>query len=161
MSDKIFEIEVEGQETITLKTSDASKMDLSKNPDGSFHLLMDKKAYRLEVLNIKNQGKEYHLKVDGHLVVAKVNDPIDQLVSKMGLSNFAHANVSEIKAPMPGLVLSVDVKAGQEVSEGQALLILEAMKMENVIKSPVDAVISDVSIKPGDAVEKGQILITF
>jgi biotin carboxyl carrier protein len=62
---------------------------------------------------------------------------------------------------MPGKVLSVKVKPGQSVKPGDALLVLEAMKMENVIKSAVEGVVEDVPAKPGMAVEKGELLVAF
>ncbi|MDB5143897.1 MAG: gcdC, partial [Mucilaginibacter sp.] len=71
------------------------------------------------------------------------------------------AKVSEIKAPMPGLVLKLFVSEGTEVKKGDNLFILEAMKMENIIKSPADVTVKTVKIKPGDKVEKGQVLLTF
>jgi biotin carboxyl carrier protein len=62
---------------------------------------------------------------------------------------------------MPGKVLSVKVSPGQFVKPGDALLVLEAMKMENVIKSAVEGVVEDVPAKPGMAVEKGELLVAF
>ena len=79
----------------------------------------------------------------------------------MGLSNLLAAKVSEIKAPMPGMVLKVLVEEGAEIKKGDNLFVLEAMKMENIIKSPADVVVKTIKIKPGDKVEKGQILIQF
>jgi biotin carboxyl carrier protein len=79
----------------------------------------------------------------------------------MGLSNLQSAKVSEIKAPMPGLVLKVFVSNGDEVKKGDNLFILEAMKMENIIKSPSDVSIKNIKIVPGDKVEKGQVLMQF
>ncbi|MCL4140737.1 UNVERIFIED_CONTAM: hypothetical protein GTU68_026156 [Idotea baltica] len=62
---------------------------------------------------------------------------------------------------MPGLVLEVAVTAGQEVAEGDTLLVLEAMKMENVIKASAAGVVTEVKIAAGDSVEKGQVLVGF
>jgi biotin carboxyl carrier protein len=62
---------------------------------------------------------------------------------------------------MPGLVLSILVKEGDEVKKGDNLLVLEAMKMENIIKSPADVTIKFIKIKPSDKVEKNQVLIQF
>ncbi|HEY4196679.1 MAG TPA: acetyl-CoA carboxylase biotin carboxyl carrier protein subunit, partial [Mucilaginibacter sp.] len=78
-----------------------------------------------------------------------------------GLSTLNAAKVSEIKAPMPGLVLKLFVEEGSEVKKGENLFILEAMKMENIIKSPADVTVKTVKIKPGDKVEKGQVLLIF
>jgi biotin carboxyl carrier protein len=60
---------------------------------------------------------------------------------------------------MPGLVLNVLVQAGQEVAKGDALLILEAMKMENVIKASGDGKVKSVKVKQGEAVDKGLLLV--
>lgn len=62
---------------------------------------------------------------------------------------------------MPGLVLEISVADGQEVNAGDSLLILEAMKMENIIKSPGQGVIDEILVKTGQAVDKGQLLIKF
>ena len=67
----------------------------------------------------------------------------------------------DLKAPMPGLVLKVLVKPGDVVKKNDAVLILEAMKMENVIKAPGDAVVSAVHVQERVAVEKGQLLLNF
>jgi biotin carboxyl carrier protein len=69
--------------------------------------------------------------------------------------------VKEIKAPMPGLVLKLLVKEGDTVKKNDPVLILEAMKMENVIKSPGDATVSKIHAQEKTAVEKGQLLVSF
>jgi biotin carboxyl carrier protein len=68
---------------------------------------------------------------------------------------------SLLKAPMPGLVLRVQVTAGQAVAAGSGLVVLEAMKMENELKARVAAKVTTVRVKPGEAVEKGQVLVEF
>ncbi|MDX1317201.1 MAG: acetyl-CoA carboxylase biotin carboxyl carrier protein subunit, partial [Xanthomarina gelatinilytica] len=73
----------------------------------------------------------------------------------------ASKKVNEIKAPMPGLILDIHVKEGQEVKEDDALLILEAMKMENVLTSPRDGIIKSISVSKNDTVDKNQLLIEF
>jgi biotin carboxyl carrier protein len=79
----------------------------------------------------------------------------------LGLDNLQSSKVAELKAPMPGLVLSVLVKEGDEVKKGDNLFVLEAMKMENIIKSPADVTIKSIKIKASDKVEKNQVLIQF
>ena len=79
----------------------------------------------------------------------------------MGFSVGTTKQINFILAPMPGLILEINVEVGQEVNENDNLLILEAMKMENIITSPRDGVIKSISIKKGDAVEKNQLLIEF
>ena len=66
---------------------------------------------------------------------------------------------SVIKAPMPGLVLRIPVEPGNQVSQGQGVLVLEAMKMENEIKAPAAGIVESIQVTPGQAVEKGEVLI--
>ena len=68
---------------------------------------------------------------------------------------------SELKAPMPGKVLDIMVTAGGSVVKGDGVLVLEAMKMENVIKSPADGVIKRIAVVKNQAVEKNEVLIEF
>jgi biotin carboxyl carrier protein len=62
---------------------------------------------------------------------------------------------------MPGLVLNVLVSDGQSVAKGDAVLVLEAMKMENIIKAPADGVVKKVAVVKGDKVEKNQVMISM
>jgi biotin carboxyl carrier protein len=79
----------------------------------------------------------------------------------MGMNNGSSGKVNNIKAPMPGLIIDLKVKVGDEVKQNDPLLILEAMKMENIIKSPGDGMVKNVKVKKGESVEKGQVLIEF
>ncbi len=79
----------------------------------------------------------------------------------MGFSTGSSKDVKLIKAPMPGVVLSVHVKVGQEVSEDESLLVLEAMKMESSLVSPSSGVVKNILVANGNTVEKGQLLIEF
>jgi biotin carboxyl carrier protein len=127
--------------------------------DGSYHLLHDGRAYTAEVVGFNFAAKQVSLRVNGRPQLVTISDGFDQLVKKMGLSaNVAH-RVGAVKAPMPGLVLNILVEAGQPVQQGDPLLILEAMKMENVIKSPGEGVVSRIVAEKGKPVDKGQVLI--
>lgn len=67
----------------------------------------------------------------------------------------------EVKAPMPGLIVAVEVGKGQKVCQGEGLLVLEAMKMQNEIKSPRDGVVTDIQVEKGNTVAKGAVLLTI
>ena len=73
----------------------------------------------------------------------------------------AAAGASDIAAPMPGKVLSINCKAGDAVKAGDCLLILEAMKMENEILAPADGTVSAVNVIVGQTVDSGDALISF
>jgi biotin carboxyl carrier protein len=66
-----------------------------------------------------------------------------------------------LKAPMPGLVVRVQVQPGEKVVAGDPLVVLEAMKMENELKAGAPGVVKSVRVAPGEAVEKGQVLVEF
>jgi biotin carboxyl carrier protein len=68
---------------------------------------------------------------------------------------------AELKAPMPGTVVSIHVAAGERVSAGQTALKLEAMKMLNAIKAPQDAVVAEVRVEAGESVGYGDVLVVF
>ena len=89
-----------------------------------------------------------------------LND-LDVLIKAMGFEVGTSKLVNSIKAPMPGLILDINVRVGQGIKENDALLVLEAMKMENNIISPRSGIIKSISANKGDAVEKGQLLIEF
>lgn len=142
-----------------LSTENIAKLDSVPNEAGTLHVLHQNKAYAATIHALGN--KHYQIVVNGNKYEVKLSDEYDQLVDKMGLSVVNTNVVKEVKAPMPGLVLSVAVEAGQQVEANETLLILEAMKMENVLKSPGDGIIKSINIAQGQAVEKGAILIEF
>ncbi|WP_374948706.1 biotin/lipoyl-containing protein [Mucilaginibacter sp.] len=126
-----------------------------------YHVINDNGSYNAEVVNFNREAKTAEIKVNNTVYRVAAKDQFDVLLEKMGLSSLMTAKVSEIKAPMPGMVLKVLVEEGTEVKKGDNLFVLEAMKMENIIKSPADVTVKTIKIKPGDKVEKGQILIMF
>ena len=79
----------------------------------------------------------------------------------MGFEVGLAKQINAIKAPMPGLILEINVDVGQSVKENDNLLILTAMKMENSFLSPRDGVIKSIAVKVGDSVVKGELLIEF
>jgi biotin carboxyl carrier protein len=101
------------------------------------------------------------VEVDGQIFEVEIRDELDQMLDQLGFSSASTKHIKEIKAPMPGLVLDIAVTEGQEVLEGDRILILEAMKMENSILIHANAKIKEVKVKAGQAVEKGQVLVTL
>lgn len=148
-----------GETTITLNKSDLQLVDIISVGKKSFHILQDGKAFSAELVAADFKTKTMTVQVNGNKYQLSIEDEYDQLVKKMGLSVANQQKIKEIKAPMPGLVLDILIEPGQAVNKGDALLILEAMKMENVLKSAGEGVVKSIEIEKGDAVDKGQIMI--
>jgi biotin carboxyl carrier protein len=137
------------------------ELDMIKSDDDSWHILRNGKSYNIEIIKIDQAEKRVALKINGKTVNVKLTDRFDDLLKSLGMDNMASKKVLELKAPMPGLVLNIVVKEGDSISKGDALLVLEAMKMENNIKSPTDGIIKKIHAVKGNAVEKNQLLISF
>jgi len=133
--------------------------DLKMLSDGRYHILYQGKGYEAEVLELNQSEKKVRLKVNGNIYELEAKDHLDLLLDKLGMSQVNTSKINEVKAPMPGLVLDINVAPGDEIEKGQAVLVLEAMKMENVLKSPGSGVIKSIEVKKGEAVEKGQVLL--
>ncbi|MDF2433716.1 MAG: hypothetical protein JWP44_3347 [Mucilaginibacter sp.] len=126
-----------------------------------WHIINNLGSYNVEVISFDHSQKTAEIKVNNNTYTVTAKDQFDILLDKLGLSSLNAAKVSEIKAPMPGMVLKVFVTEGMEIKKGDNLFVLEAMKMENIIKAPADVIVKTVKIKPGDKVEKGQVLMMF
>jgi biotin carboxyl carrier protein len=145
---------------IELTPTTAKGLDAIQLSDsGQYHILHEGKSYLAEVISLDKITKEIRLKLNGKPQVVKIQDGYDQLVKKMGLSASIIHKISAVKAPMPGLVLSILVEPGQEVVHGEPMVILEAMKMENVIKSPGEGTVKRIVVSKGKPVDKGEVLI--
>jgi pyruvate carboxylase len=135
------------------------ELDIVDAGNGQYHILYNNKSFLTEILEVNYIEKSFVIKVNGDTFSLKISDEYEQLVQKLGLSVDQTEVVKDIVAPMPGLILNIMAKPGQEIDKGDQLLILEAMKMENVIKSPGKGKIKSIEVAEGAAVEKGQLLI--
>lgn len=156
-----YKLSVNQEHNFDLKESDLLQLDeiqLSKN---KFHVLKDNKPFLVEVISTDLASKKYTVKVNNSVYEVAIANELDQLIASMGIQKGRTKVVNAIKAPMPGLILEINVSVGQEVKENDPLLILEAMKMENSFLSPRNGIIKSITVEKGNAVEKGQLLIEF
>jgi biotin carboxyl carrier protein len=135
--------------------------DIIEVKEGSFHVIKNNRSYSVEVIKAEPAEKSFLISVNGNKYQLHVKDRFDELLKSLGMDNLAASKVNEIKAPMPGLVLDIRVAEGDEVKKGDPILVLEAMKMENILKSPTDGIVKKINVKKGLAVEKNQVLIYF
>lgn len=124
-----------------------------------YHLLINGRSVTCEVLHRQAQTRKLELLVNNRALSVTVRSRLDELLDRMGMNTGGTQREQHIKAPMPGLVLSVLVQPGQSIEPGTSLLILEAMKMENIIKAHTAGVVRSVRVAKGEAVEKNQILL--
>jgi len=129
--------------------------------DGRYHVLHKGKSYSAELIAADYATKTFALKINGQRVELQAKDRFDQLLDRLGLSNANAAKVNELKAPMPGLIIDIRVQPGQAVQKGDPLLVLEAMKMENILKAPTDGTIASIKVDLRANVTKGQVLVQF
>ncbi|TKD62487.1 acetyl-CoA carboxylase biotin carboxyl carrier protein subunit [Flavobacterium sp. ASW18X] len=154
-------LKVDGGSEFSLTAKDLTQLDVVASGQNLFHVLHNDENFKAAVVGRDFQNKTYQVKINATVHTVTIQNPLATLIKDMGLSVNAGAVVNSIEAPMPGLILDIAIKVGQEVAEGDTLLILEAMKMENVLSAPRAGVIKEIAVVKGDAVEKKQVLITF
>lgn len=154
-----FKVVVNDELDFSFTKEQISSLDLQDISSSAFHVLKENRSYKATLEKKDFLKKTYTIRINSNTYRVKISNELDLLIEDMGLS-LASANViNDIKAPMPGLILDVQVKEGQEVKEGDYLLVLEAMKMENTLTAPRDGVVKSISVKKGQTVEKNQLLI--
>ena len=156
-----YQIDVNGQWTFEMQAAEAGRLDAVRLGPEAYHVLSRHQPFEARITASDFSRKTYEVEVNGNRYSVRISDDLDQLVARMGFELHSSRNVSRIEAPMPGLILDIQVSAGQAVKEGDPLLVLEAMKMENVILSPRDGIIRRVAVQPGAAVEKKHLLVEF
>ncbi|MBW3468869.1 acetyl-CoA carboxylase biotin carboxyl carrier protein subunit [Arthrospiribacter ruber] len=135
--------------------------DITKTGDYHYQVVFEEKSFNLELVSIDQESKTVILKLNNKPCEIQIKDKFDLLLDKLGLNMATSTAAKDIKAPMPGLIFDIKVKEGDEVKKGDPVLILEAMKMENILKSPGDGTVQAIKIKKGESVEKNQVLIQF
>ncbi|MCF8253621.1 MAG: biotin/lipoyl-binding protein [Bacteroidia bacterium] len=137
----------------------AVNADAVKLAPNKYHVLINHKSYNIELLSKTENGKGMVIGVNGVKQEIAIKDKYDALLHQLGMDKLMGSKNNNLKAPMPGLVLRVLVQEGDTVKKGDGLLVLEAMKMENVIKADGEAKVKKVLVEPKQVVEKNMLLI--
>lgn len=156
-----FKVNVNNTFVFDVITTTVSELDIVKTSTAYDHLLHNNTSYKVEIIENDFRNKTYKVKINNNTYNININNDLDELIKDLGFEIGSAKLVKEITAPMPGLILEMIVNIGDEINENDPLLILEAMKMENIISSPRDGIIKSISVEKGDAVDKNQILIAF
>lgn len=128
---------------------------------GQFHIIFKGRSFVADVVETNNAEKTFLIRINNNNYCVQLKDQYDELLQSLGIGVLNNQKASKIKAPMPGRVLDIMQSAGDAVNKGDGVLVLEAMKMENVIKSPIDGIIKQIAVVKDQAVEKGEVLIEF
>jgi pyruvate carboxylase subunit B len=160
-----YVVEIQGKE-YTLSLADGKITIGGQTPPGTiesagpggFSVLLGERSIR--VLSLGNDGR-YEVLCDGIPVEVAVETERSRLLKKYASASIKTARVDELRAPMPALVVRVDVKIGEEVVAGQGLVVLEAMKMENELKATHPGRVKEIRAAKGKAVEKGELLLVL
>ncbi|MCB0382878.1 MAG: acetyl-CoA carboxylase biotin carboxyl carrier protein subunit [Psychroserpens sp.] len=157
----MYKINVNNTHSFDISKDDLNQLDAIETTTNQFHVLQNNTSVKASVLNSNFDKKQYSVKVNNNTYDVHINNDLDQLIAELGFEIGTSKQVNDIKAPMPGLILEINVSEGQQVQEDEALLILEAMKMENVITSPREGIIKTIKVKQGETVDKNSLLIEF
>lgn len=161
MMSKTYKLTINNGKTFNISEELHSGFDAVSIEKNKFHVLIDHQSYKATVVSEDFLAKKYTVEVNGNTYEVSIANALDQLISDMGFEVGTSKQINEIKAPMPGSILEINVVVGQEVQENDPLVILEAMKMENSFLSPRAGIIKSIAVTKGQAVEKGQLLIEF
>lgn len=156
-----YKLYVNNNSTFEVTESDMKNLDAVKMGQSKFHVLKNNKPFTAEIISADFISKKYTVKVNNNLYEVAIDGALELLIKGLGIERGRTKVVNTIKAPMPGLILEINVEVGQTVKENDPLLILEAMKMENSFLSPREGVIKSIAVTKGLAVDKGQLLIEF
>lgn len=142
-----------------IEQAELANADIRRIGTDTYHLIHNNRSVTVKIIDVDADAKKMRVEVDSQFFEIQIHDRLDLQLEQMGFSSASTKRIHEIKAPMPGLVLSIAVQDGQQVKEGDRILILEAMKMENSILIHADATIKRVAVRCGQAVDKGQVLV--
>ena len=146
---------------VSFESDQAEHAELSDVEDSPVHVVkVGSRVYR--VVAEKREGRgSYTLWVDGYRFEAEALDERTRSIRDLSAANAAPTGPAPILAPMPGLIVRVNVSRGDTVEAGQGVIVMEAMKMENELRATSSGKVKSVEVTAGTAVEKGALLVAL
>lgn len=136
--------------------------NIEKKEQNTFIVSGNNKLFEAYLTSIDTDRKKMTWQVNGQYLEIKITSSIDKLLTDLGISTIGKQKINEIKAPMPGLIRKILSHPGDILDPGSPVLILEAMKMENIIKSPpVEVKVKKIMVEEGKTVDKGSVMVLF
>jgi len=140
-------------------------VDAALMPSQIVSMLIDNHSYDVDVDKVGDGSDtldgRMQVRVRGRVVRLDILDERRRKMREAATAHLGGAGTAKIESPMPGKIVRVLVKEGEAVKQGQGLIVVEAMKMENELKAPKDGTISNLAIKEGQAVNGGALLCTI
>ncbi|MGC9344513.1 MAG: biotin/lipoyl-containing protein [Bacteroidales bacterium] len=155
-ANKKFEIINPLDDKVKIKGKKAD-IKIVEDEKGFSYIVYKNKKYHVEILE-KNQNK-YIIMINGVWYSFSIETPISYKRRKTLTRNGSASKIENVLAPMPGKILDIMVEENSEIKEGEPIVILEAMKMQNEIVSNVNGKIKKINIKQNDSVIKDEIMI--
>ena len=150
------ELQIEG-DSVTLNGATVSA-HLEELPGAPIQLVsIDGKVHRLITRRVERGV--YDISIDGYRFIVEARDERAKAIRELSGAGQKVVAAAHLRAPMPGLIVRVNVKEGDQVRLGQGLVVMEAMKMENELRATATATVKRVVVSAGSAVEKGALLI--
>jgi acetyl/propionyl-CoA carboxylase alpha subunit len=156
IDDKEFVVELLNDKQVSVN-GNTYKIDFeSVSGQPVYSLIVDGKSHEAYV---QEGDDHWQVLLRGRLYSAMVEDEREKRLRAAAGGGVAESGEYHLKAPMPGLVVSIPVEEGQEIKKGDVLLVLESMKMQNELKAPRDGVVSRIKVKQGESVEQKQAML--
>jgi biotin carboxyl carrier protein len=114
-----------------------------------------------EIVQDNTENRSITIKINHRVFVVKKKGELDEIIASLGFDKPKIRKLKELSAPMPGRITNIHIELGQAINPGDAIVSLEAMKMENVLKAEGIGVVSAITIQQGDVVDKGTVLVSF
>lgn len=159
--DKAWEIDVDAASEKLSVNGSPMDFQVQNLSDRYRRVTLNGTVYHILLEGFDKTSKTVTLRVNGERKEYSVKDRSDELLKKFGIQSFPAPKVNELKSPMPGLVVQILVKEGDVLAKGDPIVVLEAMKMENVLKAPAEVTVKSIHAEPGKAVEKNAVLVRF
>jgi biotin carboxyl carrier protein len=158
IGDELFTVEIDREDEIVVNGKVFVVDFANIGRSNLYSLLIDNQSF--EAMVEERDGK-WEVLLRGRLYSVDVADDRARLMAARADNLMPESGELIVQAPMPGLVVAVSVEIGQEVERGDAVVILESMKMENELRTPRAGTVERIAVKPGDSVEQQQTLVVI
>ncbi len=158
---KNYNIQVDKEFNFEWTSSENAAISIVPVDENTLSIIFNNNVYEVTCEAADINSKSFLVKVNGAFHKVTLQDDLDKLIRKMGMKIVSKRISDNIISPMPGLLRQVNVQVGDTLEAGHPVLILEAMKMENILKAAGNGIVKEIHVSPGQTVEKGQLLITI